>query len=119
MEDMRERRKDRRVAVDITGEFECAGTVRTVRVVDISVGGALLDCPDLEWPEEGRYVGLCLNLERKNVAFCASLVRKVPPSRAAITFVNVPAALESTLARFVQDQDRKALRAHLHLRGSL
>jgi len=117
MDSGRERRIDTRVPVDLAAHLELKGAQVPVRAVDLSVGGALLECRNLDWPEPGEAVLVSLALDGRRLDLLARIVRRSGEIRAAVAFESMDGACESALARFVRARDRQRLRTHLHLLG--
>ena len=117
MDGVEERRRHKRVPVDISGELAFGDAGYPVRVVDLSLGGALLEGDSkFTWPEMGDLVVVRMSMAGRKINLFAMLVRR-EGNKAGVTFESVDLGNETQLARFVHEQDRRILKAHLHLLG--
>jgi hypothetical protein len=84
-------------------------------VVDISVGGALVKGPWPEPPAIGAVLTMGLGVGPKHLEIEGCVVRHAGDGLAGVSFQGLGRVDEALLARFVQEQERRALRTHLHL----
>jgi hypothetical protein len=110
-----QKRAAKRVPVDIYADLEHQGQLKTVRVVDISVGGALLDCPGYEWPETGSAVMLRISLGGPRLQLLARLVRRVGDHCAGLAFEALGGDCDRALARYVLQREMNLHQAHKHI----
>ena len=116
MDGGRERRVHKRVPVNLTGELEYDGTLRQAIILDLSMGGAQMQCAGFEWPAPGTPMMLCLSLGARKISLLSKVARlNTQDHRAGLCFEPMGNACETLLARLVYTQDVKHMKAHLHL----
>jgi len=84
-------------------------------VVDISVGGALVKGPWPEPPPIGALLTVSLAVGQRKLDVDGCVVRHAEDGLAGVSFQGLGRVDEALLARFVQEQERRVLRTHLHL----
>jgi hypothetical protein len=109
------RRKHLRVAATIPCEVQHPPQSWDGVVVDISVGGALVKGPWPEPPDIGAVLRMSLGVGSKHIDIEGCVVRHAGDGLAGVSFQGLGRVDEALLARFVQEQERRVLRTHLHL----
>jgi PilZ domain len=105
------------VPVDCPALVEYRGVAFQVTVVDLSLSGACLEREGATWPEPGADMLVCLLMRDLKVALLSRLVRHWDQARrAAVNFEGMNADTKSQMSRFVEEQERKLLKAHVHLK---
>ena len=95
--------------LSLSGELEFWRNLCPVRVLNLGLGGAFLEGPDLEWPELGHALALRLTLDGKRLSLLARLMRHEDKGCAAVAFEAMESACESDLAQFMLEQERKRI----------
>jgi hypothetical protein len=112
-----DRRLYRRVPVDCDAQVEFKGVALPVKIMDLSLNGAYLERENFEWPEVGTDMLVCLLLRAQEITLYARVTRHGEPTRrAAVHFESMSPECRSRMVVFVGEQERKLLKAHLHLR---
>ena len=115
MDGGRDQRADKRIAVRLPVVLEGHGQRREAALLDLSAGGALVECDGFEWPEAGGALAINVNLDGHPMRLLARLVRRIGELRAGVAFVALDGVCDRILARYVIEQETEMLRKRQHL----